>query len=74
LAVQVAESGIQSCFSQDVPWPCGTYEGVTPSLFLGLAGIGLFYLRLYDPAILSVLIVRPEAFGAATPNPALRRS
>jgi lantibiotic modifying enzyme len=41
------------------PWPCGTFEGETTSLFLGLAGIGLFYLRLDDPAVDSVLLVEP---------------
>jgi lantibiotic modifying enzyme len=31
-------------------WPCGAPGGAeTPNLMLGLAGIGYFYLRLYDP-------------------------
>jgi lantibiotic biosynthesis protein len=29
-------------------WPCGIPGGEMPSLMLGLAGIGYFYLRLYD--------------------------
>jgi hypothetical protein len=29
-------------------WPCGISGGQTPNLMLGLAGIGYFYLRLYD--------------------------
>jgi lantibiotic modifying enzyme len=37
-------------------WPCGTYEGETPSLFLGLAGIGRFYLRLHQPSLPSLLL------------------
>lgn len=33
-------------------WPCGVREaGEAPDLFLGLAGIGLFLLRLSNPAI-----------------------
>ena len=27
-------------------WPCGVPDGQTPNLFLGLAGTGLFYLRI----------------------------
>ena len=33
-----------------MPWPCGIPgAGETPNLLLGLAGIGHFFLRLYDP-------------------------
>ena len=44
---------------QNLPWPCGVPgAGETPSLMLGLAGIGYWFLRLYDsrtvPSILSV--------------------
>jgi lantibiotic modifying enzyme len=40
------------------PWPCGVQgAGETPSLFLGLAGIGSFFLRLYDSkAVPTVLL------------------
>jgi type 2 lantibiotic biosynthesis protein LanM len=32
-----------------LPWPCGVPNaGETPNLLLGLAGIGYFFLRLYD--------------------------
>jgi lantibiotic modifying enzyme len=32
-----------------MPWPCGILNaGETPNLLLGLAGIGYFFLRLYD--------------------------
>lgn len=55
LAVEVAEAGIASYAARSLPWPCGTHEGETPSLFLGWSGIGLFYLRLHDPRIPSVL-------------------
>ena len=43
-------------------WPCGVPgAGENPSLMLGLAGIGHFYLRLHDPAgTPTALIVEPE--------------
>jgi hypothetical protein len=42
-------------------WPCGTVGGVSdPSLMLGEAGIGYFYLRLFSSATLSVLFIRPS--------------
>ena len=63
LALEVAKAGIDSYAAPGHAWPCGTHEGETPSLFLGLAGIGMFYLRLYDPEIPSILLLRPEAFS-----------
>jgi lantibiotic modifying enzyme len=63
LALSVANFGIERysavCRS---PWPCGTHVGETPNLMLGLAGIGHFYLRLYQPLIPSILILRKEAW------------
>jgi len=43
----------------DQPWPCGVPAGPeTPGLMLGIAGIGYFYLRLFDsvknPSVLCV--------------------
>jgi lantibiotic modifying enzyme len=32
-------------------WPCGVPDGQSPSLMLGLAGIGMFFLRLNDQAL-----------------------
>jgi lantibiotic modifying enzyme len=40
--------------------PCGLSHGTTPALFLGLAGVGMFHLRLSDPAIASPLLVHPR--------------
>jgi len=42
------------------PWPCGVNGGgETPSLMLGLAGIGYFFLRLHDPeGVPSVLMIQ----------------
>jgi lantibiotic modifying enzyme len=59
LAEQIAEQGIQQIERQDLHWPCGVTEGdETPNLMLGTAGIGYFYLRLYDSRrVPSVLIV-----------------
>jgi lantibiotic modifying enzyme len=63
LALEVARAGIDSYAAPGRAWPCGTHQGETPSLFLGLAGIGMFYLRLCDPKIPSVLLFRPEEFS-----------
>lgn len=61
VAIGVGHYGIQTYRRKEMPWPCGVPGGgETPNLMLGLAGIGYFYLRLYDPVnIPSVLILRP---------------
>ncbi|HEV3040416.1 MAG TPA: lanthionine synthetase LanC family protein [Candidatus Angelobacter sp.] len=61
----VHEMGIEAIQKYSVekkPWPCGvTNAGETPDLMLGLAGIGYFYLRLYDrQRTPSVLLVGPS--------------
>jgi class II lanthipeptide synthase len=38
-------------------FPCGMHQGETPGLLLGLAGIGMFYLRLLDGGVPSPLLV-----------------
>lgn len=53
---QLAELGMRRYASGAAPWPCGA-PGETPGLFLGLAGIGHFYLRLQVPSIPSVLLL-----------------
>jgi lantibiotic modifying enzyme len=60
LMLEAADAGIESYSTTGKPWPCGTHEGSTANLLLGLAGIGYFYLRLASPAIPSVLLVRAE--------------
>jgi lantibiotic biosynthesis protein len=57
------QQGIESFSREKLPWPCGVPGGgETPNLMLGLAGIGYFYLRLFDPiAVPSILIVCPPA-------------
>ena len=59
VAEAVGDRGIQSVFVQRNPWPCGVLsEGETPNLMIGTAGIGYFYLRLYDSrAVPSVLLI-----------------
>ena len=58
----LGRQGIESFARHDLPWPCGVPGGgETPNLMLGLAGIGYFYLRLYDPGrFRSVLLLRPR--------------
>lgn len=49
LAEQVGRYGMEHYHAAQAPWPCGVLGGgETPGLFLGLAGIGYFYLRLYQ--------------------------
>lgn len=61
--VDVGSRGIESFGHGERPWPCGTPAGENPSLMLGLAGIGYFYLRLALPSALSILILRREEFS-----------
>jgi lantibiotic biosynthesis protein len=49
-AEAVGIRGIEQFEDRGSPWPCGVpAAGETPNLMLGLAGIGYFLLRLYDP-------------------------
>ena len=59
LAHDVARFGIETFRKKRMPWSCGVaHASETPSLMLGLAGIGYLYLRLYDPAgVPSVLLL-----------------
>lgn len=59
-AAAVAEHGIAR-YGRGGPWPCGVpAPGENPSLMLGLAGIGYFYLRAADPAgVPTALIIEP---------------
>ncbi len=60
--VKAAEYGTERYSACQGGWPCGTHGGETPNLMLGLAGICHFYLRLYEPSIPSILILRKEAW------------
>jgi hypothetical protein len=61
LVAEVANVGIER-YANGGSWPCGTGSGETPSLMLGFAGIGHFYLRLHSQKIPSILIPRREEF------------
>jgi len=63
MAHEVGDVGIESYAARELSWPCGTHEGETASLMLGLAGIGYFYLRLNDASVPSLILPRPEQFG-----------
>jgi lantibiotic modifying enzyme len=48
-AEQIGQAGLETYSHRRRPWPCGIRgAGETPQLMLGLAGIGYFYLRLYN--------------------------
>ena len=52
IADHVGLTGIEQIEQRGLPWPCGTHGGLeTPNLMVGLAGIGHFYLRLYDAPV-----------------------
>jgi len=70
-AEDVGRQGIEAFRRKDLPWPCGVPGGgETPNLMIGLAGIGYFYLRLYDPvAVPSVLIMQPVDTANAGSQP-----
>jgi lantibiotic biosynthesis protein len=61
VALNVARYGIDRYFEKG-PWPCGTHVGETPNFMLGLADIGHFYLRLDQPSIPSILILRKDTW------------
>ena len=55
-----AARGWESYEQAGRPWLCGTLGGVAdPSLMLGEAGIGYFFLRLFSPETPSILLLRP---------------
>lgn len=64
LAGRAARAGIDD-HAGGPAWPCGAQGGSTPCLFLGLAGIGRFYLRLARSEMPSVLVVRAGEAAAA---------
>jgi lantibiotic modifying enzyme len=62
-AEAAAWQGIVRYHQTGLSWPCGVEgAGETPNLFLGLAGIGYFYLRLHGGAVVpSILRITPAA-------------
>lgn len=66
-AEAIGRLGIERYEDAGAPWPGGvTGGGESPSLMLGAAGTGYFYLRLADPdATPPIVVVRPEADARA---------
>ncbi|HZE81095.1 MAG TPA: type 2 lanthipeptide synthetase LanM [Candidatus Polarisedimenticolia bacterium] len=62
MVVHLADEAIQAYRMNRNPWPCGVLNGgENPGLMLGLAGIGYFYLRLFDRSLApSILLVGPN--------------
>jgi len=74
LVEATATYGIEVYQNQRLPWPCGVLgAGETPTLMLGLAGIGHFYLRLVDPIRVPSLLVISGGRGAPSSH-ATRRA
>ena len=65
VAEAIGDRGLQSVHRHRNPWPCGVMAGgETPNLMLGTAGIGYFYLRLYDSGrVPSVLLFSLDSVG-----------
>ena len=63
VADQIGVLGAEQFMKNRFAWPCGVNGGgEAPNLMLGLAGIGYYYLRLYDPQNTpSVLIILPDS-------------
>ena len=57
LAEEIAGQGFVANGGAPERWHCGIQRGAHPSLMLGLAGIGHFYLRCADPAVSSLTLV-----------------
>jgi lantibiotic modifying enzyme len=55
LALKVADAGVER-YSRSGQWPSGLPGSEAPGLMLGLAGTALFYLRLHDASVPSVLL------------------
>lgn len=58
LAAQLGRMGIERHGRPGAPdFPCGVPGGMTPALMQGLAGVGVFYLRLVDRSVPCPLLV-----------------
>jgi lantibiotic biosynthesis protein len=58
LAARMGRRGIELYLRRGASgFPCGAPLGETPGLMLGFAGIGTFYLRLYDRSVPSPLLI-----------------
>ncbi len=60
VADEVGLRGIREVVEEGLEWPCGVFGGrETPGLMQGLAGIGYFFLRLFDPTRVPSILVIP---------------
>jgi lantibiotic modifying enzyme len=57
LVRRIGDIGIERHYAPSSSFPCGVAHGETPGLFIGLAGIGLFYLRLANANTQTILVV-----------------
>jgi lantibiotic modifying enzyme len=65
IAEAVGHQAIAQIRTPDLPWPCGvTTGGETPNLMIGLAGIGHFFLRLYDSVKVPTLLLLKSKNGS----------
>jgi lantibiotic biosynthesis protein len=55
LATDLGRAALERYDPEHGGWPCAIPNATTPSLFLGLSGIGWLFLRLHDPSIDSPL-------------------
>jgi lantibiotic biosynthesis protein len=51
----LAQFALERHAADEDGWPCGVPGGTTPGLFLGLSGIGWWFLRLHDDQVPSPL-------------------
>ena len=59
--LEAAQYGWETFGKDGGGWPCGTLTGeADPSLLIGEAGIGTYFLRLADPSLPSPLLLRPN--------------
>jgi lantibiotic biosynthesis protein len=70
LAERIGEIGLERHHGAAPGFPCGIPHGETQGLFLGLAGVGLFYLRLADPSIPTALVIHTKNGLTALDPPA----
>lgn len=76
LTLELAASRAERYAGATAKWPCGVVRGTNPSLMLGHAGIGYFYLRLYDRLVPSILLpasAMSRVTAAAVPAPSETR-
>jgi lantibiotic biosynthesis protein len=67
-AQRAGDVGIELFQSPKMPWACGVPDcGETASLMTGTAGIGMHYLRLFDPAAAPCILQGDLAPGRRSP-------